>query len=227
MAKKRASTLESSCAPEELLLLQRILSENRFSGRHMEIGTAVGGTLKELIEVYSDRDCCPEFVVIDKFTYYEEQLENVCRNLRGKGIDPSTVTFWKGTSEDFYDRESAAGGKFDFIFIDADHRHYPVTVDLQWADLVEQGGFVCLHDYSSKFPGVIWAVDRFLKKNLNYEIFDRAGSLIALKKIGQGRIPEISKNDLHTARVVQWCYKKRTKISAFFNKNSRQFARYG
>ena len=218
MARSSAVTLESECAPEQQLLLRRILSENRFTDRHMEIGTAAGGTLKQLIGVYSDRDYCPEFIVIDKFTYYEGQYEIVCRNLRGAGIDPSTVTFWKGTTEDFLDRERAAGRTFDFVFIDADHRHYGVTVDLQWADLVRENGIICLHDYTEKFPGVVWAVDRFLKENSNYEIINRTGSLVALKKNSQGPKQPITDNDLRAARYAQWFSKRWRKIKALSGK---------
>ena len=203
MTRRSAFTLESECTPEQRALLRRILSSNRFKERYMEIGTASGGTLKELIGVYSSRDYCPQFVVIDPMTYYEGQFEKVCKNLNSAGIDPSTVLFWKGTTEDFFERQRDLGGKFDFIFIDADHRHYPVTVDLQWADLVNVNGYICLHDKIEKFPGVGWAIDRFLRKNTNFEFVDQVGSLVALKKVEEGRFPAVNSSDLRAARIAQ------------------------
>ena len=221
MVRRSAITLEAECTPEQRALLCGILADNRFTYRHMEIGTAAGGTLKELISVYSDRNYCPQFVVIDPMTYYEDQFEKVCTNLISAGIEPSTVLFWKGKTENFFERERGLGGKFDFIFIDADHRHFPVTADLQWADLVNVDGYICLHDRNEKFPGVGWAIDRFLKKNSNFECVDQVGSLVALKKMAEGRYPAVNANDLRAARFAQRWYKyrrKARKLSRYFSK---------
>ena len=214
--RKSEVSLGSECAPEEIALLKRVLSENNYSGRHMEIGTAAGGTLKELIGVYMSRGTCPEFVVIDTMTYFERQYEVVCQNLCNAGIDPSSVSFWIGTTHDFLSRERLQRREFDFIFIDAQHRHVPVTADLQWADLVRENGTICLHDYSGHFPGVIWAIDRFLAKNPNFKVLDRVGSMIALKKLGKGRTPTVTSYDMRAARFAQWCFRRK-----------RQFLRIG
>ncbi|MBO6603043.1 MAG: class I SAM-dependent methyltransferase [Roseicyclus sp.] len=69
-------------------------------------------------------------------------------------MDPETVTFWEGTTHTYLKAARHDGIRFDFVFIDGDHRHYPVLVDLQWADLINPGGFICLHDRFEKFPGV-------------------------------------------------------------------------
>src|SRR6056297_2502919 len=69
--------LSSECTESERGLIRRVLSEANLSGRHLEIGTAAGGTLKEMIGVYADRETCPQFVVIDPFTYFDDQLKKV------------------------------------------------------------------------------------------------------------------------------------------------------
>jgi hypothetical protein len=63
--------------------------------------------------------------------------------------------------------------------------------DLRWTRLLRVGGIICLHDYSPKFPGVKLSVDRFLAGHSNYRIVGRADSLIALRKEGAGKQPEV------------------------------------
>jgi SAM-dependent methyltransferase len=207
LIRKSATTLISECHEDELDLLRRILTTHSLTGRHLEIGTAAGGTLKELIGAYAGIGVSRDFTVIDTFTYFDDQLEKVRYNLSSSRIDPETVTFWTGTTDDFLPPERAAGSLFDFVFIDADHRHYPVTVDLQWADLVRPGGFVCLHDRSEKFPGVGWAIDRFLEKNENYKVFEQAKTLVALQKTGEGRKRSVTMQDLLAAKWAQQRFK--------------------
>jgi len=182
MERISATTLESECTQEERALLRRILSDHELRGRHLEIGTAAGGTLKELIGIYMNRPERPQFVVIDPLTYFENQLSKIQANLKSAGIDPDSVAFWQGTSTDFLARERASGVGFDFVFIDGDHRAYPVMVDLQWADMVNPGGFICLHDRSEKFPGVGWAIDRFLSRSPEFSFVQQAGTLVVLRK---------------------------------------------
>src|SRR6056297_2503124 len=219
--KKRSSALprqssidlSSECTESERGLIRRVLSEANLSGRHLEIGTAAGGTLKEMIGVYADRETCPQFVVIDPFTYFEDQLKKVRANLSSAGIDPDSVEYWTGTTPDFIERERKARGSFDFVFIDGDHRHYPVMIDLQWLDLVRPGGFVCLHDRSAKFPGVGWAIDRYLENNPDVRFLEQAGTLVALEKTGPGRIRGVTSADLRAARVAQLLRKWKRSIA--------------
>ena len=202
-----ALTLESECTQAERGLLCRVLTGHELTDRHLEIGTAAGGTLKELINTYANPDKRPAFFVIDPLTYYENQFEKITRNLQSANIDPESVTFWKGTTEDFLERERAAGTTFDFIFIDGDHRHYPVMVDLQWADLVRPNGFIALHDHCDKFPGVIWSTDYFLKKNPNYRLVEKVDSLVVLQKTGPNDGKAVTPADLRASHIAQLKFK--------------------
>lgn len=207
MVRASATTLESECTEEERGLLRRVLNSHGLRDRHLEIGTAAGGTLKELIGLYADCEATPQFCVIDPLTYYPNQREIIDRNLSGAGIDPQSVTFWQGVTGDFLARERQNGGRFDFVFIDGDHRAYPVTVDLQWGDLVNVGGFICLHDSSPKFPGVTWAIARFLRNCPEFEMVGQEGTLVALRKLSErGRVC-VTRTDL----VAAWWWQLRYK----------------
>jgi predicted O-methyltransferase YrrM len=57
-------------------------------------------------------------------------------------------------------------GSLDFVFIDADHRHDAVVVDIsQWFPKVRPGGWVGGHDFSPKWPGVMSAVRQHFRPN--------------------------------------------------------------
>lgn len=207
MARASATTLESECTEEERGLLRHVLTNHDLRDRHLEIGTAAGGTLKELIGLYASRAAVPQFCVIDPLTYYPNQRDIIDRNLRGAGIDPNSVTFWKGVTGDFLVRERRTGGRFDFVFIDGDHRAYPVMVDLQWADLVNPGGFICLHDSSPKFPGVTWAIGHFLRRCPEFEMVGQEGTLVALRKRSERVGRCVRQSDLIAAWWWQLRYK--------------------
>ena len=53
---------------------------------------------------------------------------------------------------------------FDFIYIDTTHERLLCHNELvAWFDKVKPGGWLCGHDYTSKFPGVVEAVSEFLR----------------------------------------------------------------
>lgn len=176
-----ATSLEAETSVEERGALRKLLSNAGLSGPHLEIGTAAGGTLKELIGCYPSARR-PQFVVVDPLSYYPNQREIVERNLRSAGIDPANVDFRVGTSWNMLQPALARKERFSFIFIDAVHRAKQVMQDLRWTRLLDPGGYVCLHDHQPKFDGVIWATKRFLARQPQYEQVALVDSLAILRK---------------------------------------------
>jgi len=218
MVRPSSITLESECTLAERAAMTELLTTAGFSGPHLEIGTAAGGTLKELIGCYPDPATRPPFYVLDPLTYFPDQLEKVKTNLSSSGIDPETVTFWVGTTQSELPRARAAAMTFDFVFIDGDHRHHPVMVDLQWADLVTAGGAICLHDNGPKFPGVGWSIDHFLARNPNFERVGQADTLTLLRKTAERDGPGVTARDLRTAKWTQLQAKWRRSFRKRFGK---------
>src|ERR1700687_1759576 len=87
-----AITLEPEIPKNELARLVALLHAERLKGAHLEIGTAAGGTLRELMRAYPD-ETRPRFVVVDPMTYFPDQLAKVRRNLKDAGLDPERVDF--------------------------------------------------------------------------------------------------------------------------------------
>jgi predicted O-methyltransferase YrrM len=141
-------------------------------------------------------------VVVDSFRYFPDQKEIVEANLRSAGIDPSEVELRASTSEEALRCAREAGEQFTFVFIDANHQARHVIRDLRWAELLAVGGALCLHDYSARFPGVVWALDRFLRKNRNYRRATLCNSLVILQKTRQSTDEEIGAFDIAIAEVL-------------------------
>ncbi len=199
--RESATTLESEISAREMDALLGILRKSQFSGRHLEIGTAAGGTLKEMMLCYPAGKR-PHFVVVDPMTYFPDQLGKVKRNLASAGIEPAEVEFRIGKSWPAFHTAEKSGETYSFMFIDGSHKLSHVTEDLAWTRLLETGGIVCLHDYEPKFPGVTMATDRFLSQNRNYEITAHVERLIAIKKKTPSAQKEISEWDLQRAKVL-------------------------
>ena len=203
MVRQSSITLASECSVAERAAMTQALEQAGFTGAHLELGTAAGGTLKELMGIYPDAATRPPFHVIDPMTYFPDQLTKVRTNLTNAGIDPDSVRFHIGTSADFLPVARAEGLRFDFVFIDGDHRHRPVLADLALADFVTPGGLIALHDNGPKFPGVGWAIDRFLARNPGYERVTQAETLTLLRKTPAAGPVRILSTELAEAGVTQ------------------------
>ena len=204
MLRQSSITLESECSEAERAALRDILLNSNFSATHMEIGTAAGGTLKELIGCYPSGKA-PQFVVIDPLSYFPDQLSKIKENLTSAEIDLKLVDFWIGTTKDFINSKASESLELDFLFIDADHRHHPVLVDLAWAAKISKGGYVCFHDDRPKFPGVGWAIRRFLKKNNNFNLVSKVDSLVIVQKKVDSPAINISKFDIYEG-ATRWAF---------------------
>jgi predicted O-methyltransferase YrrM len=118
--RQSAVSMESELQPAELEALRGLLAAAQLRGAHLEVGTAAGGTLKELLLCYAPPR--PRFVVVDSFRYFPRQKEIVADNLRSAGIDPADVDMRATDSEGALAAATAAGEQFDFILIDANHQ---------------------------------------------------------------------------------------------------------
>jgi predicted O-methyltransferase YrrM len=196
----------------ELTRLVALLKSAGLTGPHLEIGTAAGGTLKELMRSYDDA-ARPRFVVTDPFTYYPDQRAIVDRNLRSAGLDPDSVDFRVGFSWPLLAPALAAKERFSFIFIDGDHSELGVMRDLRWTRLLDVGGYVCLHDVRPRYPGLGRALRRFLAKNSNYQQIDLVDSLAILRKVGPSARPEVSDLDLLAAHFLNRLSRLRRSIA--------------
>lgn len=196
-----SQTLSPEMAPGELQSLSSLLSERGFTGRHLEIGTAAGGTLCHLMACYpSGRQ--PDFTVVDPMRYFPDQLETVQRNLRQKGFDPAAVTFRVMTSREAFEIESSRGSRFDFMLIDGAHKIRYVTEDLRWLRLLNVGGRACFHDYAPRCPGVMLAVDRFLKRNDGFRRETLNGSLLVVERLRENAGIGVTAWDLQRAALI-------------------------
>ena len=77
------------------------------------------------------------------------------------------------TSMEVAEQFAREGKKFDYVYIDANHRYRFVKDDIAaWWNLIEPGGMLSGHDYVvAKNCGVIAAVDEFVaRENLKLEL---------------------------------------------------------
>jgi predicted O-methyltransferase YrrM len=203
-----ATTLAAEVSDNELAALKALLKTRRLKGPHLEIGTAAGGTLKELMRCYADAER-PRFVVVDPMQYFFDQLAAIQRNLASAGFDPDQVDFRVDMSWPAFRQASRAGERFSFIFVDASHQIHHVTEDLAWTRLLEPGGIICFHDYNRNFPGVMLAVDRFLARYRNYRAVEHVDSLLIVEKTAASSSKEISVWERLRARIINVLHKTR------------------
>ncbi|HUQ69549.1 MAG TPA: class I SAM-dependent methyltransferase [Planctomycetaceae bacterium] len=195
-----ASTLEAEMTPAEHALLLKTLRESGRMGRHLEIGTAAGGTLCAMLGAFADGSR-PPFAVVDPMKYFPQQLDAVRKNLRDHGFDPAVIDFRVATSQVAFLDADTRHEVVDFLLIDGCHKIRSVMTDLKWTRLLSVGGVVCLHDVTPKHRGVWLAVNRFLAKSPNYERVAQADSLLVVRKTAVSKSPEVSAADEWYARA--------------------------
>jgi len=181
-------TLKSELSKAELQALSELLTSSNLSGAHLEIGTAAGGTLVEMMKCYTQADR-PPFYSVDLMKYFPGQKETIEKNIEQHGLKVSDVTFLIGKSEDSYKKCLSNHSQFDFIFIDAAHKINYVTKDLRWSRMLNSGGYLCLHDYTLK--DISLPVNLFIKHHKNYRKIGQVDSLIILKKTADSQQPEV------------------------------------
>lgn len=167
---------------------------------HLEIGTAAGGTLWQMVEALPGKDS--KFVVVDPMRYFPKQFSIVKQNLRKHGVDPEQIDFRIQTSDEAFSSSEQLNERFDFIFVDGSHKLRYVTEDLRWSRLLNPGGTIAFHDYAPQFPGVQMAIDRFLSKYPNYSIRNHIDTLLVIEKTAPCPDQEVTWVDQAYASVL-------------------------
>ena len=195
----RAEKLSGLCVSEmtegEIALLRSEIASSPAIGRIGEIGTAAGGTLVRLIKGFPPEELA-RVLVVEPFTYFENQLGVFRDNLLHHGIDPERLDVRVGRSLDAFRKAREKGERFSFIIIDASHKLKYVMQDLQWLCLLETGGKAAIHDYHENTPGVMLAVDIFLRRNPNYRRKQLKDRLLLLEKTSESTRCEVSNLNL-------------------------------
>ena len=190
-----AKSLESEISKNEIESLSYVLKEKKLGGTHLEIGTAAGGALCHLMELYAKTGSVPKFIVVDPMQYFPNQFEIVCENIQSRGLPLEKVEFLRTTSAKAFSWAKENNVNFDFILIDGNHKIRYVNEDLRWTRFLRPGGLLCVHDYSPRYPGVYLNMNRFLHKYANYKILSQVETLLILEKKSASQYPEISALD--------------------------------
>ena len=96
-----AATLEPEMSGVELAALEKWIASASLKGKHLEVGTAAGGTLCHLMKQYGGDDR-PPFAVVDTMVYFSDQLKVVQANLTANVLHPEDVDFRIMSSAEAY-----------------------------------------------------------------------------------------------------------------------------
>ena len=73
-------------------------------------------------------------------------------------------------------------GELDFVFVDGNHSYEHTSFDInEWWEHLRPGGWMAIHDYNTKYRGVVRAVNEFVGK-IDTLVFTGADDLIVLHK---------------------------------------------
>jgi len=182
----------------EVYSIKNAIKDSKLTGLHIEIGTAAGGTLCEILKCYQNelKVVPPQFVIIDPLTYFDDQYEKICLNLQNNGLSQDNIIFEKNKSSVAFRNLSAHACKIDFILIDGNHKINHFVGDLRFSRYLRAGGLLLIHDYSNNFKGVHSATNIFLDRYKNYEVLSHVDCLLILRKKSMSNSLEISPLDL-------------------------------
>lgn len=124
--------------PSEALFIYNFLKQTRITST-LEIGFAYGRSAAHIVSATQSLHH-----VIDPF---QQNYDNLgMKNMQHLGID-SLVKLHPDFSHSVLPEMVNAGQKFDFIFIDGDHKFDGIFVDFYYADfLANEGGYILFHD---------------------------------------------------------------------------------
>jgi predicted O-methyltransferase YrrM len=172
-------------------------------GRIVEVGTAAGGTMVKLLQALPAGDH-QRVSVVDTFQYFPDHLNVWKKNLQKNVLDSDVLEILQDSSMGAYRTVSSRGDRLAFVLVDAGHKLKDVIRDVRWLSLLEPGGLGAFHDYSERFPGVMLAVDTFLKRNPDFEREVLVGTLLFVRKKGGAGADSAAGRSVMPDWIIAW-----------------------
>jgi len=173
-------TLNQVSFLNQVIPISRFVREKGFT-RTLEVGLAVGGSACGIIVGSGARHVAMDPHQKKIFGYFG--LENLADNGFGQNIE-----FYEVSSCVILPKLWRDSRRFEFIYIDGDHKFDSVLTDFYLADLLlEIGGYVLLDD--TWMPSVVRAVETILSQRKGEYVLEKALSprSVLLKKLSVSR----------------------------------------
>ncbi|NNE92466.1 MAG: class I SAM-dependent methyltransferase [Verrucomicrobiales bacterium] len=160
----------------EALFIHDFLRDHPECGRTLEVGMGYGRSASHIMAATGKAH-----VAMDPFQDTYDRLG--LRNLEGLGFDEQ-LEFHDDFSHNVLPKLHGEGRKFDFAFIDGDHKFDGILIDFYYADLMlDPGGYVLLHDTWMRSTQMVMGFVRKNRKDYE-EVPTHLRNLCLFKKTG-------------------------------------------
>jgi predicted O-methyltransferase YrrM len=150
-----------------------------------------------------------EHCVMDPYQdHYNRQALN---NIKKCGFD-GQLNFFEDCSHNVLPRMLSEGKKFDFIFIDGDHKFDGIFVDFYYSDkILNDGGFVLFHDTWMRSTQLVMAFIEKNRKDYRKMVIGQ-NNMSLYQKIGKDERDGMHFREFYTTRrifkhaFIQWIW---------------------
>jgi predicted O-methyltransferase YrrM len=181
-----------SVSKAEGRFIHKWICEHQLSNT-LEIGLGYGASAACIMSAHSGPHSC-----IDPYQYKDYQNIGL-NNLEKLGYQ-NRLTFYQDFSHNVLPKLHAERQKFDFVFIDGDHRFDSIFVDFYYADLLlAEGGYLLFHDAWMRGTQLIASYIR--RNRSNYKMIHWVGlNLLLFQKSGKSRTSWDDFKEFYTLR---------------------------
>jgi predicted O-methyltransferase YrrM len=157
---ERTLSHPSETSLEESRFLGNLAQRVADDGCIIEIGTLFGSSTRVLALF---KPPTAKLITVDSFSWNPHGLTRrhharLTRALLAEAVHGHNVELREMDKATFYATYPAEGRPPSMVFLDADHSYESTKQDILWAQRVG-AKIICGHDYSSRFPGVVRAVE--------------------------------------------------------------------
>ncbi len=183
----------SAIKPSEAEFIYSFIKEHNLS-KTLEVGFAFSMSASHIMAATEK-----PHIACDPFQDNYKQMG--LQNVKKLGLD-SQLDFRPEFSHDLLPKLKNEGKKFDFIFIDGDHKFDGILIDFYYSHfLLEKGGYVMLHDTWMRSTRLI---EKFIVKNRKeyVQVPSPLRNIIVFKKIDEDQRDGMFFSEFYTTKSI-------------------------